>query len=294
MSRPFSFQLPRDDTSPVVMFAGGSGIAPMRSFWQARCGQTWGKTILYLGVQSRQKLCYEAELRQYVNEGLLEVHTAFSRDSNGLVYDAIANDLVEKELSPRYIDGLIVEQGQSICDLVMSKVSRSSVPYERTALTPEPQNQGGIGGYLYVCGSVGVFDSVMTGIRKALYNHRSPTMETAETILNTAFAERRFMLDVFMTPKPLPCNQPTIPLSQLAVHTGHTNDSRVWIGVHGKVYDVTGMCVRSLTVLPELIQQTSAPCIPAVPTSSNPTAASTAPSPLISWPTQTTQRFHRS
>ncbi|KAH6625494.1 hypothetical protein C7974DRAFT_455624 [Boeremia exigua] len=221
VSRLFSFQLPHDDTSPVAMFAGGSGIAPMRSFWQARCGQTWGKTVLYLGVQSRQKFCYEAELRQYVNEGLLEVHTAFSRDSNGLVYDAASNDLVEKEIAPRYIDGLIVEQGQSICDLVMSK------------------KQGGIGGYLYVCGSVGVFDSVMSGIRKALYNHRSPTMETAETILDTAFAERRFMLDVFMTPKPLPCNQPTIPLSQLALHTGHTKDSRVWIGVHGKVYDVT-------------------------------------------------------
>ncbi|KAJ8112822.1 hypothetical protein OPT61_g4898 [Boeremia exigua] len=224
VSRPFLFQLPHDDTSPVVFFAGGSGIAPMRSFWQARCGQTWGRTVLYLGVQSRQKFCYEAELRQYVNEGLMEVHTAFSRDSNGLVYDSATNDLVEKEMSPRYIDGLIVEQGQSICDLVMSK------------------KQGGIGGYLYVCGSVGVFDSVMSGIRKALYNHRSPTMETAETILDTAFAERRFMLDVFMTPRPLPCNQPTIPLSQLALHTGHTKDSRVWIGVHGKVYDVSDFC----------------------------------------------------
>lgn len=122
VSRPFSFQLPHDDTSPVVMFAGGSGIAPMRSFWQARCGHTWGKTVLYLGVQSRQKFCYEDELRQYVNEGLLEVHTAFSRDSNGLVYDVTSRELVEKEISPRYIDGLIVEQGQSICDLVMSKV----------------------------------------------------------------------------------------------------------------------------------------------------------------------------
>ncbi|EUC41563.1 hypothetical protein COCMIDRAFT_105847 [Bipolaris oryzae ATCC 44560] len=224
VSRPFSFQLPHDDTSPVALFAGGSGIAPFRSFWQARCGQAWGKTVLYLGVQSRQKFCYESELRQYVNEGLMEVHTAFSRDTNGLVYDPVSRDLVEKEMPSRYIDGLIVEQGQSVCDLVMSK------------------KQGGIGGYLYVCGSVGVFDSVMSGIRQALYNHRSPTMETVETILNTAFAERRFMLDVFMTPRPLPCNQPTISLSQLAVHTGHVKGSRVWIGVHGKVYDVTDFC----------------------------------------------------
>ncbi|KAI8943332.1 hypothetical protein NX059_001349 [Plenodomus lindquistii] len=224
ISRPFAFQLPFDETSPVALFAGGSGIAPFRSFWQARCGQAWGKTTLYLGVQTREKFAYENELRQYVNEGLLEVHTAFSRDSRGLVYDPSSQDLVEKEISPRYIDGLIVEQGQYICDLVMSK------------------KQGGIGGYLYVCGSVGVFDSVMSGIRKALYNHRSPTMETAESVLNTAFAEKRFLLDVFMTPKPLPCNQPTIPLSQLALHTGHTADSRVWIGVHGKVYDVTDFC----------------------------------------------------
>lgn len=82
---------------------------------------------MYLGVQSRQKFCYEAELRQYVTEDLLEVHTAFSRDSNGLVYDDLAKDLVEKEVLPRYIDGLIVEQGQAICDLVMSKVSRISL-----------------------------------------------------------------------------------------------------------------------------------------------------------------------
>lgn len=122
VSRPFAFQLPCDDTSPVALFAGGSGIAPFRSFWQARCGRAWGKTSLYLGVQSREKFCYEAELRDYVNEGLMEVHTAFSRDSKGLMYDPISNDLVEKEIPPRYIDSLIVEQGQSICDLVMSKV----------------------------------------------------------------------------------------------------------------------------------------------------------------------------
>ncbi|KAF1994309.1 hypothetical protein P154DRAFT_33488 [Amniculicola lignicola CBS 123094] len=224
VSRPFAFQLPSDETSPIALFAGGSGIAPFRSFWQNRAGYSYGKTTLYLGTQSREKFCYENELRQYVNQGLLEVHTAFSRDSRGLVYDAMAQDLVEKEMPPRYIDGLIVEQGQAICDLVMSK------------------KQGGLGGYLYVCGSVGVFDSVMSGIRKAIYNYRTSTMETADVILNTAFAERRFMLDVFMTPKPLPCNQPTIPLSQLAMHTGHRPNSRLWIGVHGKVYDVTDFC----------------------------------------------------
>ena len=227
VSRPLNFQLPIDRAAPCAYFAGGSGIAPFRSFWQARLAShnnSAGRDILYLGVQSREKFCYEEELRDYIDAGLMEVHLAFSRDSRGLVYDKRSHDLIEKQMPPRYIDALIVEQGATISELVMSK------------------KQGGLGGYLYVCGSVAVFDSVMNGIRKAIYNHCGATMETSEMIINRAFAERRFMLDVFMTPKPLPCNLPTIPLSNLARHTGHRPDSRMWIGVHGSVYDVTDFC----------------------------------------------------
>lgn len=101
------------------------------------------------------------------------------------------------------------------------------------------KKQGGLGGYLYVCGSTSVFDSVMSGIRRAIYDHRTADMESTDVILDTAFPERRFMLDVFMTPKPLPCNIPTILLSQLATHTGHRKDSHIYIAVHGSVYDVT-------------------------------------------------------
>ncbi|KAH8880504.1 hypothetical protein GQ53DRAFT_669759 [Thozetella sp. PMI_491] len=227
VSRPVAFQMPIDRAAPCAYFAGGSGIAPFRSFWQSRLAthsNAAGRDILYLGVQSRNKFCYEDELREYMEAGLMEVHVAFSRDSHGLEYDPYSQTLVEKETPPRYIDTLIAEQGATVCEMVMSK------------------KQGGLGGYLYVCGSVDVFDSVLKGIRKAIYNHRSTDFETAELIISKAFAERRFMLDVFMTPKPLPCNIPTIPLSQLARHTGHREGSRMWIGVHGKAYDVTDFC----------------------------------------------------
>ncbi|GKT60625.1 NADPH-ferrihemoprotein reductase [Colletotrichum tofieldiae] len=225
VSRPAAFHLPLDPMAPCAFFAGGSGIAPFRSFWQARLAQSGlsgGKNLLYLGVQSREKFCFEEELRQYINADFMEVHVAFSRDSRGLSYEG--RDLVEKHIPPRYIDTLVVEQGVAICDLVMSK------------------KQGGLGGYLYVCGSVSVFDSVMNGIRKAIYTYRTATEKGVDVIINKAFAERRFMLDVFMTPKPLPCNLPTIPVSELALHTGHRPGSRMWIGVHGSVYDVTDFC----------------------------------------------------
>ncbi|KAF9773956.1 hypothetical protein IL306_008129, partial [Fusarium sp. DS 682] len=227
VSRPVAFQLPIHNMVPCAFFAGGSGIAPFRSFWQHRLatsGASRGRNLLYLGVQSREKFCYENELRKLVNTGFMEVHLAFSRDSHGLEYDPVARDLVEKATPPRYIDNLIIEQGNTICEMVMSK------------------KQGGLGGHLYVCGSVSVFDSVMSGIRKAIYNHRTATMDTVDHIVNKAFAERRFMLDVFMSPKALPCNLPTISLSSLALHTGHQPGSRMWIAVHGSVYDVTDFC----------------------------------------------------
>lgn len=227
VSRPVAFQLPIDSMAPCAYFAGGSGIAPFRGFWQnrlANSGLSGGKNFLYLGVQSREKFCFEEELRELVRMDFMQVHVAFSRDSRGLAYDPYAKDLVERPIPPRYIDTMIVEQGATICDLVMSK------------------KQGGLGGNLYVCGSVSVFDSIMSGIRKALYTYRTATMENVDMIVNKAFAERRFMIDVFMSPKPLPCNLPTIPLSQLALHTGHRSGSRMWIGVHGSVYDITDFC----------------------------------------------------
>ncbi|KAI0455943.1 hypothetical protein F5B21DRAFT_523159 [Xylaria acuta] len=188
VSHPAAFQLPLGTMAPCAFFAGGSGIAPFQGFWQSRFirgGISGGKNYLYLGVQSREKFCFEEGLREHVSAGFMEVHLAFSRDSRGLAYDPYLRDLVERPTPPRSTDIFIQEQGATVSELVMSK------------------KNGGLGGYLYY----------------------------------TALS--RFMLDVFMTPNPLSCNLPTIPMSQLALHTGHRPGSRMWIGVHGSVYDVT-------------------------------------------------------
>lgn len=221
VSRPIQFQLPPSTTVPVAMFAGGSGIAPFRGFWQARAQTGIGRNILFLGIQSREKFVHERELRGLVQQGALELYTAFSRDRNGLAYDNILRDLVEQDMDPRYIDTSIVEQGRLVSELVMSK------------------SQGGLGGYFYVCGSVSVYETVMSGIRQAIYKYQASTHDTADAILASAFAERRFMLDIFMTPRSISNTSPTIAMSKLANHTGHRKGSRMWIGVHGGVYDVT-------------------------------------------------------
>ncbi|KAG8768914.1 hypothetical protein FRC12_005281 [Ceratobasidium sp. 428] len=217
IARPLNFQLPISTATPIAMFAGGSGIAPFRSFWQARiASRAIGRNVLFLGVQSRKKFLYKQELREHVLAGQLELHVAFSRDSNGLVYDPQLRDLVEKQMEPRYIDSTIVDQGNYVCDLVTST------------------KMGGLGGSFYICGSLSLYETVMSGLRKALYKYRAVTKESADALLATAFAERRFMLDVFMTPRIISEKEPTIPLSVLAKHTGH-RDGKMWIGVHGSV-----------------------------------------------------------
>ncbi|KAJ6566665.1 hypothetical protein B0H19DRAFT_1138343 [Mycena capillaripes] len=223
ISRPLNFQLPLSPAAHAVMFAGGSGIAPFRSFWQARLGSPGviGRNVLFLGVQSRDKFLYKHELRKHVLGGKLELHVAFSRDKNGLVYDPVRRDLVDKKMDERYIDAAIVDEGATVADMIIS-----------TKL-------GGLGGYMFVCGSLSLYETVIVGIRKALYKYRAVTKTGADELLAQAFAERRFMLDVFMTPRVMKVNEPMIPLSELSLHTGHREGSRMWLGVHGCVYDVT-------------------------------------------------------
>ncbi|KAF4437279.1 hypothetical protein F53441_13087 [Fusarium austroafricanum] len=223
VSRSTAFQVPVDNMAPCAFFAEGSGIAPFRSFLQHRLATSslsGGRNLLYLEVKSRDNFCYEGELRKLVKAGFMEVHLALSKDSRGLSYDHVLGDLVDKKTPPRHIDSLIIEQASTVCEMIMSK------------------EQGGLGGYLYVCGSVSTFESVMKGLRKAL-NNCTARVEPVDLIINEALAERRLMLDLFTSPKALPCNLPTISISNLAMHTGHQQGSRMWIAVHGSVYDVT-------------------------------------------------------
>jgi len=176
VSRPVQFQLPPSPRVPLAMFAGGSGIAPFRSFLQKRIETSVGRNILFLGVQSREKFLHEDALQRLVRSGSLELHTAFSRDRRGLVYNPAMRELEEQDMDPRYIDSAIIEEGRLVSELVMSR------------------GQGGLGGYLYICGSVSVYETVMVGIKQAIRKYQASIHSSADLLLATAFAERRFML----------------------------------------------------------------------------------------------------
>ncbi|KAF8520360.1 cytochrome P450 [Hysterangium stoloniferum] len=81
-----TFHLPQDLAVPVVMFAAGSGIAPMRGFMQERAiqaasGQKVGKTVLFYGCRSPDEdfLYSEDDLKEWEKLDFVEIKPAFSR-----------------------------------------------------------------------------------------------------------------------------------------------------------------------------------------------------------------------
>ena len=83
-----AFHLPADPATPVVMFASGAGVAPMRGFIQERAaqkaaGRQVGRMLLFFGCRDPEQdyLYSEAELGEWVKDGVVEVRPAFSRAS---------------------------------------------------------------------------------------------------------------------------------------------------------------------------------------------------------------------
>ncbi|KAI1291550.1 cytochrome P450 [Xylaria venustula] len=88
------FHLPRDASTPLIMVAAGTGIAPFRGFVQQRAcigannPGLLGPALLYFGCRDFERdFLYAEELREWEGLGAVQVRPAFSRrgpvDENG-------------------------------------------------------------------------------------------------------------------------------------------------------------------------------------------------------------------
>lgn len=79
------FALPEDPATPIIMIGPGTGVAPFRGFIQARralreAGEELGAAHLYFGCRNPEHdYLYREEFEQAEREGLVTLHTAFSR-----------------------------------------------------------------------------------------------------------------------------------------------------------------------------------------------------------------------
>jgi cytochrome P450 / NADPH-cytochrome P450 reductase len=81
-----AFHLPQDPKTPLVLFAAGSGIAPMRGFLEERAlqkkaGREVGEALLFFGCRNPKEdyLYSDSDLREWEELGVVKVRPAFSR-----------------------------------------------------------------------------------------------------------------------------------------------------------------------------------------------------------------------
>ena len=93
------FRVPENPSRPVIMIGPGTGLAPFRGFVQERralkeAGASLGPAMLFFGCRHpEQDFLYQDELEVAQEDGLIELHTAFSRLSGERVY---VQDLLRK------------------------------------------------------------------------------------------------------------------------------------------------------------------------------------------------------
>ncbi|WP_211653411.1 bifunctional cytochrome P450/NADPH--P450 reductase [Planococcus alpniumensis] len=159
-----AFQLPENPETPLVMVGPGTGIAPFRGFIQARNmlkeqGSQLGVAQLYFGCRHAQEdFLYEEELKQAEQLGLIELHSAFSRQQQEKVY----------------VQHLMEQNAQEILGLLEQ------------------------GGHLYICGDGGkMAPAVEQSLVRSYQELRNATHEQALVWLGELEQSGRFAKDVW-------------------------------------------------------------------------------------------------
>ncbi|CAK9099050.1 Pyruvate dehydrogenase [NADP(+)] (CpPNO) (Pyruvate:NADP(+) oxidoreductase) [Durusdinium trenchii] len=83
--RQSAIVLPKDPSKPVIMAGMGTGLAPWRAVTQERVcqnrqGLKVGPCHLFFGARYNAEYLYKDEFESYIKEGVLSMHTAFSRE----------------------------------------------------------------------------------------------------------------------------------------------------------------------------------------------------------------------
>ncbi len=225
---PPRFSLPHDASCPVVMLAGGTGIAPMRSLIEERMrtaesGPVW----LFFGTRDREDFYYRNELESLVADGKLEVRTAFSRDDVAAQFDPNTGQFKFVPGEHRHLDGEMLKEDNA---RFLSDLLRST-------------QDGGQGAYFYICGRTAFANSVMEAIKQILVRSVEQGSieerdEMGRRMLYRLIGEDRLMLEIFTTYTGAHFDQvkQQYRISDVVLH--NDDEQGYWIIINGRVYDV--------------------------------------------------------
>lgn len=225
IEHPAQFKLPRDAKTPLVMIAGGTGVAPFRGFIAERRRQLApAETWLLLGVRSRDEVVDQRELADAIARGELKLSVAFSREDVQLSWDEERGRFAWAPGPRRYVTDLLQDEqnARMLWELV------------------RPVSQGGRGAHIYVCGRTRFAKAAIRSLREVIERFSVGTAEErkhhATSLLNDLSAQGRFMQEIFSGE----ANEDALEAIDVSEIVRHNDDDHgYWFIVDGRVYDLT-------------------------------------------------------
>lgn len=158
------FRLPEKASVPIIMIGPGTGLAPFRGFLQERAamkakGQSLGPSMLFFGCRHpEQDFLYADELKGFADQGITELHVAFSR----------------ADTPKSYVQDLIAAQKDKVWKLIEA------------------------GAIIYVCGDGGKMEPDVKRVLMSIYREKSGADETAAASwIDAMGTQNRYVLDVW-------------------------------------------------------------------------------------------------
>ncbi|MCF2522886.1 cytochrome P450 [Bradyrhizobium sp. G127] len=158
------FRLPENPATPIVMVGPGTGLAPFRGFLQERAamkanGQSLGASMLFFGCRHpEQDFLYADELKGFSEQGITELHVAFSRT----------------DTPKSYVQDLIAAQKDKVWKLIEA------------------------GAIIFVCGDGSKMEPDVKRVLTNIYRERTGADETSALgWIDTMGTQNRYVLDVW-------------------------------------------------------------------------------------------------
>jgi len=214
---PPRFSLPDDTTRPVVMFAGGTGLAPMRGLIAERgrddeTGDNW----LFFGTRTRDDFYYQHEFEQLVASDKLNLEVAFSRDAIQAEFNRERDTFDFVDGHRQHID-VNMQQNEAMLWEMLQSI-----------------DDGGRGAYFYICGRTEFANTILDTLKNIITKHH----DNPQQVLYRLIGEERLLMEIFTTyaGKHYDTDKDQFRVSELIMH--NDDDNGYWLMINGRVYDM--------------------------------------------------------
>lgn len=218
VERPPRFRLPPKARTPLLLFAGGTGLSPFRGFLQERALQPdAGPVWLFVSARRAQEICYREELTGLAASSWLQVRVAVSRDSE---VDALR--------------GLPTRRGR-VADLLGDGADGRAL-WQLIQGEARPDEAARV----YVCGNAGYAASVAEALSGLVrrYSDQPARPDPGREHLRRMLAQGRYVEELYTTHSdPAHPPQRLLDVSELVLHNG--GPGRTWTAIGDQVYDIS-------------------------------------------------------